>query len=101
MLLPAATVCVPGVALSVKLGGGGGALTVSATLPLWVSVPLVPVMLSVELPSGVVALVLTVSVELPDPVTVDGEKLASAPAGSPLALSVTAPLKPLTAPMFT
>ena len=52
------------------------------------------------MPSGVVELVVTVSVEVPDPVTVAGEKLAVAPAGSPLALSFTTPLKPSTAPML-
>ena len=37
---------------------------------------------------------------MPDPVTVAGEKLAVAPAGSPLALSVTTPLNPFSAPML-
>src|SRR5665213_4157881 len=75
-------------------------VTDSVTPALCVSAPLLPVMVSVELAAGVVALVLTVSVALPEPVTVEGEKLALAPAGSPLALSVTPPLKPFTAPMF-
>src|ERR1019366_6064042 len=73
--------------------------TVRVTLAVWVKLPLVPLIVSVDVPSGVVPLV-TVSVELPEPVTVAGEKLAVAPPGSPLALSVTAPLKPSTAPML-
>jgi hypothetical protein len=41
--------------------------------------------------------VVTVSVELPAPVTVAGEKLAVAPLGKPLALNVTTPVNPPTA----
>ena len=81
------------------MGGGGTAATVMLTFAVCVKLPLVPVMVSGYVPSGVVALVVTVSVELPDPVTVVGTKLGVAPAGSPLALSVTTPLKPSTAPM--
>src|ERR1019366_4457064 len=74
--------------------------TVRVTLALWVKLPLVPVIVSVDVPSGVVELVVTVSVEVPEPVTVAGEELAVAPAGSPLALSVTTPLNPFSAPML-
>jgi hypothetical protein len=56
-------------------------------------------MVSEEVPTGVVPLVVMVRVELPDPVTVAAEKLAVAPVGSPLALSVTAPENPFNAPM--
>ena len=38
------------------------------------------------------------SVEVPEPVTEAGVKLPVAPAGNPLTLSVTLPLKPLSAP---
>ena len=82
-----------------KLGGGGVAFTVSPTLAICVKLPLVPVMVNVESPTGVVQLVVTVSVEVPDPVTVAGEKLYVAPLGSPLALSVTTPLNPFNAPI--
>src|SRR5271165_1151542 len=99
--LPATTVCVPGVAVRLKLGGGGVPLTASVTPAVCVNAPLVPVMVTVDVPTGVVPLVLTVSVELPDPVTVAGTKFAVAPAGNPLALSVTTPLNPFNAPMFT
>jgi hypothetical protein len=97
---PTTTVCELGVAVRLKFGGGWVAATVKLTLAVWVKLPLVPVIVSVDVPSGVVPLVVTVSVELPEPVTVAGEKLAVAPAGNPLALSVTAPLKPSTAPML-
>jgi hypothetical protein len=74
--------------------------TVRVTPAVCVRLPLVPVMVTVDVPTGVVPLVVTVSVELPDPVTVAGTKLAVAPAGSPLALSVTTPLNPFNAPML-
>src|SRR5271165_3455489 len=93
--LPATTVCVPGVAVRLKLGGGG------VPPAACVNAPLVPVMVTVDVPTGVVPLVLTVRVELPVPVTVAGTKFAVAPAGNPLALSVTTPLNPFNAPMFT
>jgi len=73
-------------------------VTIRLVLAVWIRLPLVPVMVSVELPIGVLAAVVTVRVEVPDPVTVAGEKLALAPLGSPLALSVTVPLNPFCAP---
>jgi hypothetical protein len=51
-------------------------------------------MVRVELPTGVLPLVVTVMVDDPEPVTVVGLKLAVAPVGSPLALKLTVPLKP-------
>jgi hypothetical protein len=42
--------------------------------------------------------VVTVIVEEPEVVTVRGLKLAFAPAGSPLAVKVTVPVNPFTAP---
>jgi hypothetical protein len=82
---------VPGVAVSEKLAA---AVTVNVTVVVWTKVPLVPVMVRVELPTGVLALVVTVIVDDPVPVTVVGLKVAVAPVGSPLALKVTIPLKP-------
>jgi len=46
----------------------------------------------------VVLAVVTVIVDEPEPVTKPGLKLAFAPAGSPLALNVTIPVNPFTAP---
>ena len=66
-----------------------------------VRLPLVPVIVSVEVPVGVLPLVVTVIVEVPLVVTVAGEKLAVAPVGKPLALSVTVPTNPFSAPMVT
>jgi hypothetical protein len=59
--------------------------------------PLVPVIVRVNVPVGVVLAVVTVIVEEPEPVTEVGLKVALAPDGSPLALKVTAPANPFTA----
>jgi hypothetical protein len=82
----------------VKSGGGGCAFTTKLTVVLCVTLPLVPIIVNVDVPTGVLPVVVTVNVELPDPVTVAGEKPAVAPAGNPLALSVTTPVNPFTAP---
>jgi hypothetical protein len=74
------------------------AVTDSVTVVACVKLPLVPVIVNVDVPTGVLPVVVTVSVELPAPVTVAGEKLAVAPAGNPLALSVTTPVNPFKAP---
>jgi hypothetical protein len=65
-----------------------------------VKIPLVPVIVNVEVPTGVLPAVVTVKVEFPAPVTVAGEKLAVAPVGNPLALSVTTPVNPFNAAML-
>ncbi len=96
VVFPATTVCVLGLPAIVKSGGGGWLTTDKVTVVDCTWTPLVPVMVSVDEPSGVVLAVVTVSVEVPDPVTVAGEKLAVAPLGNPLALSVTTPAKPPT-----
>jgi len=64
-------------------------------------VVLVPVIVTVELPIGVVLLVVTVIVEEPLEVIDGGLKLAVAPAGKPLAVSVTVPVKPTDAVVVT
>ena len=69
-------------------------VTVNVTVVVWTRAPLVPVIVRVELPTGVLALVVTVMVDDPVSVTVVGLKLAVAPVGSPLALKLTTPLKP-------
>jgi len=89
-----------GLADIVKSGGGGCAFTTRLTVAVCVSVPLVPVIVTVEVPAGVLPLVVTVIVDVPDPVTVAGEKLAVvAPVGNPLALRVTTPANPFSAPI--
>jgi len=55
----------------------------------------------VDVAAGVVVLVVTVIVDVPLVVTVVGLKLAEAPEGNPLALNVTVPVNPLSAPIVT
>jgi hypothetical protein len=57
----------------------------------------VPVIVSVEVPATVALEVEIVSVEVPELEIEAGEKLAVAPEGKPVALSVTVPLKPFVA----
>jgi len=99
-LLPAVTVAVPGVAATVKSETGGAVATIATDVEC-VSNPLLPVMASVEVASGVLDDVVTVIVELPAPVIVAGANITVAPAGCPLALKFTPPLKPFSAPTFT
>jgi hypothetical protein len=54
----------------------------------------------VEVPAGLPAVVI-VSVEVPEPVTEGGLKEAVAPEGNPLAVKLTAPVKPFSAPTLT
>ena len=66
-----------------------------AVMPaVFTRLPLVPVTVIANDPVGVPGPALIISVDVPAPVTEAGEKLAAAPAGSPVALNVTAPLKP-------
>ena len=60
---------------------------------MWRRLPLTPVMVSVYVATGVVAIVVTDIVELA--VVGLGLNAAPAPPGSPLALSVTLPANPL------
>ncbi len=87
-----------GDAASVK---SGGPVTFSVTVAVWTSEPLVPVIVSVGLPVGVLLVVVTVSVEDPDPLTDVGENDAVAPLGRPLALRLTVPVNPFSAPTLT
>lgn len=58
--------------------------------------PLVPVIVRLNVPVGIIVVVVTVMVDAPDPGNELGLKLAVAPAGSPVALKVTTPLNPPT-----
>jgi hypothetical protein len=91
VLPPAFTGCELGLAETVK---SGEPVTVKVTMAVCVSAPLVPVMVSVELPDAVLAVVVTVSVELPVPLTDAGLNTAVAPGGSPLTLRFMLPAKP-------
>src|ERR1700733_9377060 len=66
--------------------------TTKVAVAEWTSDPLVPVIVSVELPDGVLPLAVIVRVELPDPVTDPGLNEAVAPLGNPLTLRFTVPL---------
>jgi hypothetical protein len=76
-------------------------LTVSDTDAVCVTLPLVPVIVSGWVPLAVVLVVLTVNVEVPEPVIVLGLKPDVAPVGSPLKLSVTTPPNPFSEPTVT
>ena len=67
---------------------GGGAVTVSVTVVLWVAAEPVPVTVIVYVPGGALPAP-SVSVELAPAVTDVGSREAVAPAGTPLALSDT------------
>ena len=60
----------------------------------WTKLPEVPVIVNKELPVGVFLCVDTVSVEVPEAVTVAGVKLPAARAGNPETLKLTVPLNP-------
>ena len=95
-LPPTNTVWLAGEAVKVKF------LTLSVTVAVCTAVPLVPVMVNVEFAPGVAAVVLTVIVVVPaPPVIVAGLNEAVAPAGKPLTLGVTVPVKPFTAATVT
>jgi hypothetical protein len=74
-------------------------LTWSVTEVECVKAPLVPVMVSVSVPSGVDLEVATVRVDVF--VADFGEKLQSAPEGHPLTVRPTLPVKPLIADTVT
>jgi hypothetical protein len=82
----------------VKSAGG---LTVSETVDVRLSAPLVPVIVSVAVPAGVFAAVVIVSVLVPDVVTVCGENPPVAFAGRPDTPRLTVPVNPLSAPTVT
>ena len=73
---------------------GTETVTYSDTGVECVRLPLVPTALIDKFPAGVVAPVVTVMVEEPEPTTEAGLKLALAPVGKPVALKVTVPLNP-------
>ena len=71
----------------------------SVTCAEWTRVPAVPVMLIGKSPKGVAPVVVIVSVAVLEVASVmlteGGLKLATAPAGKPLALRFTVPVKPV------
>jgi len=92
---PGDTVCEPGVADNVKSAVFADCTT-SVTVAVWIKLPLVPVMVSVEVANGVEAVVETIKIEDPEPPLIEaGLKLAVAPVGKPLTTRDTVPVNPL------
>jgi hypothetical protein len=75
--------------------------TTSFTEAVWLSVPLVPVIVNEKVPVVVLFPVLTVNVDEPEPDTDVGLKLAVAPDGNPLTLKFTVPVNPPEGLTFT
>ena len=72
-------------------------MTVNDTVVVCVREPSVPLMVTVTVPVVVLLVVVMVSVDDPEPPLMEaGLKLAVAPEGKPLALSVTVPVYPFT-----
>jgi hypothetical protein len=67
----------------------------------WLRLPLTPVMVKVRAPLVARLFTVTVSLEVPDPVTVVGLKAAVTREPSPVTLRVTVPENPFTAPIVT
>jgi hypothetical protein len=76
-------------------------ITLSVALAACVKDPLAAVTVRVKLPVGVAATVVTMSVELPEPLMLVGEKEAEAPEGSPVTARPTVPEKPFSAATLT
>jgi hypothetical protein len=76
-------------------------VTTSVTEAAWFSAPLAPVIVNVELPIGVLPVVVMVSVEEPELVTDAGLNEAVAPVGNPLELRFTVPVNPFNAAIVT
>lgn len=93
-----ATVRLEGVADTLK---SAAALTTRLTDAVCTRFPLVAVIVNGYVPNGVDDVVLTFSVEDPEPVTEVGLNVALAPAGKPLIVKPTALLKPPLAVTFT
>ena len=68
---------------------------------VWLRLPLVPLIVRVLFPVFPLEFVVTVIVEVPEPVTEFGLKLDEARDGNPLTLRLTAPVKLFTAPIVT
>jgi hypothetical protein len=75
--------------------GGGLKLTTKVTVVLWLRVPLVPVIVIGNEPVAALDVVVTLSVELPLPVTEDGLNVPDAPAPKPVAARPTVLANPL------
>jgi hypothetical protein len=86
--------CELGATATVKPGCAAAVRTRLAEA-VWLSVPLVAVIVSGYVPVAVVLVVVTVKVDEPEPATDVGAKEPLAPVGNPLTLNDTFPVKPL------
>ena len=93
---PAGTEALDGAAEMVK-SGVVGAFTVRLSDALWLNDPEVPVIVMLEVATGVAVVVEMVSVDVPAEVREVGAKAQVAPLGSPEQARVTVPLNPLVA----
>lgn len=89
------------VAVRFEGGCGAGGFTTNVTFAECDRVPLVPVMVSVELPVGVEVAVAMLREEDPEVLMEAGLKVAVAPEGRPLALSAMDPVNPFCATAVT
>ena len=95
-------VCKPTKSMLIAVAEEVDEVTFRVTLVECVSEPLVPEMVNVGLPIGVLPLVVIVSVEDPDPVIDAGENDGVAPLGSPaVTLRFTRLLNPFNVPTLT
>lgn len=82
---------------SEKSGCATGLITTETVVVCCVE-PEVPVIVTAYVPAAVLPVVVTVSVDVPDVLMLDGEKDGVAPVGSPEAVSATVPVNPASAP---
>jgi hypothetical protein len=80
---------------------GVRALTTSVTVVLWLTLPLCPVIVSVEFAATVELAVDIVRVDDPDVLIDDELNLAVAPADKPLTVNDTVPVNPFSAATLT
>lgn len=80
---------------------GGGAVTVKLTVVVWKVVGPSPRTVKIYVPGAVEAATARLRVELPAPFTLVGLNVPLTPAGSPLTLRATFPVKPLREPTLT
>ena len=79
-----------------------GVATTSVTAALWERLPLVPLIVKVNVPSGVEDVVTIVSLEVPAPPAIEvGANVPVVFAGKPVTLSATVPANPLSADTVT
>jgi hypothetical protein len=98
VLLPWLTLALAGLPVIVK---SAAPVTFNVTVAVCVSDPLIPVIVNVALPAGVLDVVFTVSVELFPGVIDVGLNVPVAPVGKPLTFRLTALLNPFSAPTLT